>query len=99
MRTALENAKALYLTGIRDGRPREAAERYLGKRYTQHSTGVKDGPEGFIEFFEAFVARNPDREIEIGAGVPGRPLRVPARRPAPQRRGVPLDHRRHSRGR
>lgn len=65
MSNALENAKALYYTGIRDGRPREAAQRYTGDRYTQHSTGVKDGREGFIEFFETFIERNPERDIEI----------------------------------
>ena len=47
----LNNAKSLYLEGIRDGNYREAVEKYTGERYTQHSTGVKDGKEGFIEFF------------------------------------------------
>lgn len=65
MTSALEHAQALYLTGIRDGQPRRAAARHIGERYRQHSTGVKDGPDGFVEFFEAFVERNPDREIEI----------------------------------
>lgn len=68
MTTPLDNARSLYMTGIRDGHPREAAERYLGENYTQHSTGVKDGGDGFIEFFEEFVERNPDREIEIVRG-------------------------------
>ncbi|MEL6134661.1 MAG: nuclear transport factor 2 family protein, partial [Bacteroidota bacterium] len=36
-----------------------------GARYTQHSTGVKDGKEGFIEFFSDFVKRNPKRDIRI----------------------------------
>ena len=64
----LENAKNLYLEGIRDGRPVEAINRYAGARYTQHSTPVKDGKEGFIEFFEDFLRRNPVREIEIIRG-------------------------------
>lgn len=61
----LENAFGLYLDGIRDGNPREAVAKYTGDRYTQHSTGVKDGAEGFVEFFEDFISRNPIREIEI----------------------------------
>lgn len=65
MTSALEHAKALYLTGIRDGEPRRAVAEHTGERYTQHSTGVKDGPEGFVEFFEAFLERNPEREIDI----------------------------------
>ncbi|MEM6578810.1 MAG: nuclear transport factor 2 family protein [Pseudomonadota bacterium] len=65
MGKAKENAIGLYLDGIRDGRPREAVARYTGARYTQHSTGVADGPEGFISFFEPFLARNPKREIKV----------------------------------
>lgn len=58
-------ATSLYLEGIRDGNYREAVEKYTGARYTQHSTGVKDGKEGFIEFFSEFVVRNPVRDIQI----------------------------------
>ena len=59
------NVHALYMEGIRDGNAREAVEAYTGDRYTQHSTGVRDGVEGFVEFFEGFVKRNPKRDIEI----------------------------------
>ncbi|MEM8922708.1 MAG: nuclear transport factor 2 family protein [Actinomycetota bacterium] len=61
----LDNAKALYLTAIGDGNYAEAIDTYAGDRYTQHSTPVKDGPEGFKEFFAQFVERNPVRDIEI----------------------------------
>lgn len=64
----LENAKALYLEGIRDGAVRKAVTRYTGERYTQHSTGVADGVEGFVAFFEPFVERNPVRDIKIIRG-------------------------------
>ncbi|MEL6192565.1 MAG: nuclear transport factor 2 family protein [Bacteroidota bacterium] len=60
-----ENAKKLYMEGIRDGNVREAVTKYTGDRYTQHSTGVRDGVEGFVEFFEPFVKRNPSRDIQI----------------------------------
>lgn len=65
MATAKENAIALYMEGIRDGRPREAIHAYTGARYTQHSTGVPDGKDGFIAFFEPFLERNPDRDIRV----------------------------------
>lgn len=65
----LENAKALYLEGIRDGNAREAVTKYTGERYTQHSTGVRDGIEGFVEFFEPFIKRNPSRDIQIVRGL------------------------------
>ncbi|MGD1961969.1 MAG: nuclear transport factor 2 family protein [Fulvivirga sp.] len=61
----LENAMSLYLEGIRDGNAREAVTKYTGDRYTQHSTGVRDGIEGFVEFFEPFIERNPSRDIQI----------------------------------
>ena len=65
MGTAKENAIALYMEGIRDGHPREAVAKYTGARYTQHSTGVADGAEGFVAFFEPFIARNPGRDIRV----------------------------------
>ena len=68
MSRKLHNARSLYLEGIRDGNPREAVSKYTGDRYTQHSTGVADGREGFIAFFEPFLRRNPDRHIEVVRG-------------------------------
>lgn len=65
MSCAKDNAIGLYLEGIRDGNPREAVTKYTGARYTQHSTGVSDGPDGFIAFFEDFLVRNPKREINV----------------------------------
>ncbi|EDM75901.1 hypothetical protein PPSIR1_08302 [Plesiocystis pacifica SIR-1] len=64
----LRNAIGLYMEGIRDGKAREAIEKFTGARYTQHSTGVRDGKEGFIEFFEPFLARNPERDIQVIRG-------------------------------
>ncbi|WP_170406612.1 nuclear transport factor 2 family protein [Ruegeria arenilitoris] len=61
----IANAKGLYLEGIRDGNIREALDKFTGARYTQHSTGVGDGKEGFTEFFEPFVKRNPVRDIRV----------------------------------
>ena len=61
----LENAKGLYLEGIRDGRVREALDRYTGDRYVQHSTGVADGKDGFAAFFAPFLERNPKRDIRV----------------------------------
>ena len=60
-----DNAKRLYLDGIRDGNAREAVTKYTGDRYTQHSTGVADGVEGFVAFFEPFIERCPVRDIRI----------------------------------
>ncbi|WP_417086549.1 nuclear transport factor 2 family protein [Lancefieldella rimae] len=65
MSCSLENARNLYLRGIRDGYIQEVHEHYMGETYTQHSTGVPEGKAGFQAFFEDFFRRNPKREIEI----------------------------------
>ena len=65
MSRKVQNAVGLYTEGIRDCDVRAAVTKYTGDRYTQHSTGVRDGVEGFVEFFEPFVDRNPVREIQI----------------------------------
>ncbi|MEM7469711.1 MAG: nuclear transport factor 2 family protein [Pseudomonadota bacterium] len=65
MGKAIENVRKIYLEGIAGGNAREAVLKYTGHRYTQHSTGVGDGAEGFLAFFEPFVERNPKRDIEI----------------------------------
>ena len=64
MSKKLEYATNLYLKGIRDGNY-EVVREYTGDRYTQHSTGVKDGADGFIEFFKDFVVRCPVRDIRV----------------------------------
>lgn len=65
MGQGLENVRKLYLEGIAGGNARDAVHKYTGHRYTQHSTGVADGAEGFLAFFEPFLERNPVRAIEI----------------------------------
>ena len=65
MGQGLENVRRIYLEGIASGDARRAVEAYTGHRYTQHSTGVADGVEGFLAFFEPFLERNPKRDIEI----------------------------------
>lgn len=60
----LQNAVSLYEEGIRDGQV-DAVARYSGARYTQHSTGVMDGVEGFEAFFKEFLIRNPERDIRV----------------------------------
>ena len=69
MHPKLQNARGIYTVGILEGRPEEAVERFTGARYTQHSTGVGDGPEGFVAFFTDFLERNPVRDIEIVRGL------------------------------
>lgn len=65
----LQNAIALYMEGIRDGNARDAVAKYTGERYVQHSAGVADGRDGFLAFFESFLARTPERDIEFLRGI------------------------------
>ena len=65
MGKGLENVRDIYLDGIAAGNARAAVLRNTGHRFSQHSTGVADGAEGFLAFFEPFVERNPKRDIEI----------------------------------
>lgn len=65
MGQGLDNVRRIYLEGIAGGNAREAVTKFTGHRYTQHSTGVGDGVEGFLSFFEPFLERNPKREIDI----------------------------------
>lgn len=60
-----EHATGLYLEGIRDGNMRDALDKHVGDRYTQHSTGVASGKEGFLEFFTPFIERTPIRDIQV----------------------------------
>ncbi len=61
----LDNATSLYLEAIRDGDYVKAINTYAGARYTQHSTPVKDGKDGFVDFFADFTERNPIRDVDI----------------------------------
>ena len=60
-----QNAIGLYNEGINQGHAKEALNKYIGARYTQHSAGVADGKEGFLEFFIPFLQRNPVRDIQL----------------------------------
>jgi len=64
MSEKLENAKNLYLKGIKEGHI-DVVDEYTGDRYTQHSTGVPDGAKGFKEFFADFLNRTNDRDIRV----------------------------------
>lgn len=63
MSRQMENAQKLYLRGIRDGAVDEVLSTYMGKTYTQHSTGVKDGKVGFAEFALFDIFRIEDGKI------------------------------------
>ena len=52
----IHHALGLYLDGIRDGNIWEALNAHTGDRYTQDSTGVGDGQQGFRIFSSRFLS-------------------------------------------
>lgn len=48
-----------------EGNPRKATELYICAEYVQHNPNVKNGKEGFIEYFEQMQADYPNKSIEF----------------------------------
>jgi predicted SnoaL-like aldol condensation-catalyzing enzyme len=59
-----QNAIAFYRMAYL-GEPAEAVKRYVGDEYIQHNPLVKDGKDGFIEYFDKMTRDYPDKEIEF----------------------------------
>jgi len=60
-----ENVLAFYDLATNQARPREAVEKYVGDKYTQHNPGVGDGKESFIAYFERQAGDFPARRFEF----------------------------------
>ena len=59
-----KNAVAFYRTAY-EGDPKAAISKYVGDQYIQHNPDVKDGLNGFIEYFERMAKEYPDKSIEF----------------------------------
>lgn len=59
-----KNAIDFYQTSYL-GEPRKAVGKYVGDVYIQHNPAVKDGKDGFIEYFEEMAKEYPDKSIEF----------------------------------
>lgn len=56
---------AFYDLMFNQARPREAIELYAGAHYTQHNPLVKDGKEGFIDYFEEAARLYPGKRAHF----------------------------------
>jgi len=59
-----QNAIAFYHMAYM-GKPAEAVKRYAGAEYIQHNPQVRNGKEGFIEYFDEMARDYPNKEIEF----------------------------------
>ena len=56
---------AFYELAFNQQKPVEAARKYIDLPYTQHNPDVSNGPEGFNQFAEEFLKRNPKVKATI----------------------------------
>jgi len=47
------------------GHPEKAVEKYVGNQYIQHNPDVKDGKQGFIDYFNRMQDEYPEKTIEF----------------------------------
>jgi predicted SnoaL-like aldol condensation-catalyzing enzyme len=58
------NAIAFYKMAF-EGNPKQATEMYSGPHYIQHNPSVKDGIEGFVEYFERMALEYPEKSVKF----------------------------------
>lgn len=57
------NVIEFYDLAFNKSKPREAVERFVGDKYTQHNPEVPDGKDGFIWYFEKLARDYPDKKL------------------------------------
>ena len=60
-----DNAIDFYLGVYSYGQLREAVDALVGERFVQHSTGIRDGADGFVEYAERFIQQYQQRSVRV----------------------------------
>ena len=60
-----ENVCAFYKLMFNQCKPKKAVELYVGENYIQHNPEVKDGKDGFIDYFERMATEYPEKHVSI----------------------------------
>lgn len=59
------NALAFYDLAFNQHKVQEATDKYIGKEYLQHNTGVADGGQAFVDAFAPFLKEHPKSKATI----------------------------------
>jgi predicted SnoaL-like aldol condensation-catalyzing enzyme len=60
-----QNVTQFYDLMFNKCRPREAAQRFMAKWFTQHNPAMADGPEAFIRFYDQLAIDHPGKRVEF----------------------------------
>ncbi len=65
MNEKMKNSAIEFYKMAFEGNPAKAVELYVGAEYIQHNPTVKNGMEGFIEYFERMHKEYPNKSVKF----------------------------------
>ena len=65
MKEKMKNDAMSFYKMAFEGKPAKAVELYAGREYIQHNPVVKNGIQGFVDYFDRMHLEYPDKTIEF----------------------------------